>query len=274
MKRLDTSDQATARNLFDGWRAARGAYRKRRGLTINSATLAGLLLLGVGAAPGCATISGGSSPGGMGRSAAAWSEVRETQVEMARASAEKARREGRIEEAARAYEQVRMLAPETRRIDHTLAVLYATLGEEAAALNGFERAIAENSQDANLMNDIGAFHAEAERWSEAETWYRKALAIEPSEKRTITNLGLAVGMQGRVDEAVQLMTPHLGAAAAQSNAAMALARIGRFDEARASAQLALRIDRDLAPPRRLLDHLDKLEHAVENKNIDVAGLDR
>jgi Tfp pilus assembly protein PilF len=74
------------------------------------------------------------------------------------------------------------------------------------------------------LNDYGVYHLGREQWSTAESWFRRALEVQPGQSRTRINLGISLAMQGRLDESYEVFSSVVGSAAAYLNIGVLLAR--------------------------------------------------
>lgn len=90
---------------------------------------------------------------------------------------------------------------ESASILHHLAIIYAKQGSTRLAKKHFKRALAYNSDDANLQSDFGYFCFDSGDFKQAETCFRKAISLDPSLQRPHNNLGLLLTMTNRQTQA-------------------------------------------------------------------------
>ena len=185
-------------------------------------------------------------------------------VLMARAGAEY--RAGRPEVAERCCREV--LAQESRHAEalHLLGVICTDRGETGAALDWLYRAEQETPNVGRLQYHIGNALAAEQHHAEAETRFRRALALDPGLVDACNNLGTALRAQGRADEAeasfrsaLVLRPDH---APAHYNLGLALAKRGELDAAVASFRTALAIQSGPRPIDRLVEVHDALAQTL------------
>lgn len=174
-----------------------------------------------------------------------------------RATAEQMASHGKEQEAIEQYERARKFDPHHKGVARRLAVLYDRQGNNEKAAAEYAAAMKESPRDADLWNDYGYFHYTRSRPEQAEDALRKALKLDSLNKRAWMNLGLALGEQGKHDEALRAFEHAVSPAAAKNNLAVILARSGETDRARELFQQAAAEDPSLQPPRPLLAHLDR-----------------
>ncbi|MEA2604902.1 MAG: hypothetical protein QOF89_5894 [Acidobacteriota bacterium] len=174
---------------------------------------------------------------------------------------------GRLDEAARAYEEAIALFTQGNRMRDvatgkfqlgTVRLLQKRYGEAldiyAEARVSFE-SLGEPSQVSTIWHQIGRVHEDAGHFEPAEQAYRKSLAISVRESdlatqaSTLDQLGLLYCAGQRVEESVVLhkqaaqIRAHLGDSAAEgrsrNNLALALLALELYDEARQELYRAL-----------------------------------
>lgn len=148
-----------------------------------------------------------------------------------------------------------------------LARLYAQAGRDREAISEYELAIQAHPRDASLYNDLGYFQYDRGNFAEAERALRKALEIEPENKRAWMNLGLAIGQQGRTRESLTAFEQAVKPAEARCNLAFVLGTQGKFDQARDLYREALQLDPGLKLARNALARLDQQVAARPAANL-------
>lgn len=156
---------------------------------------------------------------------------------------------------------------ERARLNRRLGAAYDRLGDPKTAQTHYQEAQKLAPNDPSAWNDSGYSAYLQGRWADAERDFRKALALDRSNPRAATNLGMTLAASGRVDEALELLTPINGAAAAHANVAYVLAAAGKPVEARTHYQQALAADPKLVTATRGLTALDTAELAARTVPI-------
>jgi cytochrome c-type biogenesis protein CcmH/NrfG len=117
----------------------------------------------------------------------------------------------------------------------------------------FRHAIAVSAPTPVVLTNLGVVLAEQGRLDEAIEMHRVALHLAPDDAQALNNLGLALHLAGRLDEAIAnyrmavTLDPHR--VSARHNLATALRDSGRLDEAIAEYRRALEIDPGAAKTR-------------------------
>ena len=109
-------------------------------------------------------------------------------------------KEGRLEEARRAYELALAAKPDDPDVHHRLAVVADKQQMFGAADDHYDAALRKRPRDPNLLSDIGYSNLLRGDNRRAETILREALAIDPSHKGAMLNLGTLYGKQGRYED--------------------------------------------------------------------------
>jgi adenylate cyclase len=105
--------------------------------------------------------------------------------------------------AARHYEQALELEPANDIILGNAAGLLLNLGrlEQAVALQ--EYATARDPLNAVRYSNLGTYYFYSARWDDAIAAYRTALRLSPNAQQLHSNIGLALMLQGRPEEALE-----------------------------------------------------------------------
>ncbi|HEX5328534.1 MAG TPA: tetratricopeptide repeat protein, partial [Acetobacteraceae bacterium] len=148
---------------------------------------------------------------------------------------------------------------------HLLGVICSDRGDHAAALDWLTRAAAVRPDVARLQYHIGnALMADA-RHIEAESRFRRAVALDAGLVGALNNLGSTLRSQDRDTEAIGLFHRALalrpGWAPALFNLGVSQARLGRFDDAVASFRAVLAAPGD-SPAEKLAEVHDALAQAL------------
>lgn len=167
------------------------------------------------------------------------------------------RQSGHLPEAAAQYEKARQDNPKLTAATHRLALARDELGDHAAALVEYQRALKEKPHDADLLNDYGWSLYCEHSWAEAEKQFRAALKVAPKHEKAWNNLGMVLAQQGKVEESLAAFGKVVPPAAARCNLAYILLTQGKRDEARAQYHKALETDPSCVMAQAVLARLDK-----------------
>ena len=166
-------------------------------------------------------------------------------------------RDGKDADAALYYDQARTLDPAlNEKAARRLAVLYDRLDNQAKALVEFQELIKKRPKDAGLLNDLGYSHYNRGHWAEAETYLRRAVAADKTNKRAWVNLGLALAQQGKYQESIEVFQKAVSPAEAQANIGFVLVVQGKRAEAAAAYRKALELEPTLKTAQNALVRLE------------------
>ena len=186
----------------------------------------------------------------------------EQKAEIRLALAISAERQGRTEDAKRAYQEIIQVAPQQVEAHHRLAVLLSREGECQAAEVYYRQALQIEPANARLLGDQGYNYYLQEKWDEAESSLRRAIELDSRLVHARNNLGMLLARTGREQEAMnQFIKAGCDRAQATSNLALAMALEGRIESAREEYQRALQHNPNLKGPRDMLAHLESLSTA-------------
>ena len=140
--------------------------------------------------------------------------------------------QGNLNEAMRIYELEIRGGNSSPVILQRLAVLYDNTGQSDLAMPLYQRALAMDPNNADLLCDFG-FHLFLEgNLFEAERHYRLALNASPNDARANNNLGVLLAQSNRHEEAMQqFMFAGLGSDQARHNLSVAISQIQNFQVA-------------------------------------------
>jgi tetratricopeptide (TPR) repeat protein len=119
-------------------------------------------------------------------------------------------------------------------------------GDKAQALEAFRRAVTINPSNHEALNNVGILLLDdADRLSDAEAAFRRALEAKPDSAPSHSHLGLALKAQGRLDEALSAMHRALeldpNYAPAHNGLAIVLNEQGESEEAVTALRRAIEI---------------------------------
>jgi len=172
---------------------------------------------------------------------------------------------------------VRLLKADREHADalHLLGMILREDGHPDAAVTYFRRAIAINPTVAASHHNLGTALQDLGKLRDAEASYRQALALQPDHVAAKNNLGLVLGRLGYVDEALSLLRQALSInprfAEAHNNLGFLLHQAGRYDEAVAQIQNAIALDPNQAEFH--VNHADSL-HRAGRERESAAAFDR
>jgi len=109
---------------------------------------------------------------------------------------------GDREEGLAHLERAVALDPESPRAQEALGVRLDQVGRREEAGRHLEKALALRPRDGRILNNAGFFHLRHGDYARAEDLFRRALREDTRDEPVRSrNLGMALAMQGRFDEA-------------------------------------------------------------------------
>lgn len=179
-------------------------------------------------------------------------------------------RQGRTDEAARAYELILLAEPTHPDALIHLGALRLGQGHAEAAAVLLQRAVTVSPDSPQALGNLAATLQARGRHEEAATHYEHALARKPDMLDARFGLAACLQASGRHEAAIACYETILIAEPAHPEAnyglATVLARLGRIDEATAKYRAALAADPDFAEAScelgKLLAHGPALEEAI------------
>ena len=132
---------------------------------------------------------------------------------------------------------------------------FALEGRLAEAASAFEQAVALEPANGNAHYALGNVYAEMGRWADAVNAYYKAVSLNKDDVEALNNLGVALGMRGQYAQAAAAFQRAIKVypkwAEPHYHLGEARRALGQEDEARAAFDRALRLRPDYAarPPR-------------------------
>ncbi|NOZ35821.1 MAG: tetratricopeptide repeat protein [Chlorobi bacterium] len=94
------------------------------------------------------------------------------------------------------------LSPEESKAYYYLALCYSAQGKYKVALQSAETALEYDSTSVDYWYEAGYLADNVEDYNKAVTYYRKSLTINPKDKYSLLNLGLAYNKLGNRDSAL------------------------------------------------------------------------
>ncbi len=143
-------------------------------------------------------------------------------------------RQGRLDEADRAYRHLLEREPGHAVATHYLGMIAWQRGDLASAERQMRAALAADASIADFHNNLALLLRDTGRLDEAIAGFRRTLAVDPRWFEAHNNLGLALEALGRWDEAIAQYRAAIAAeprfAAARHNLGQALLATGAWAE--------------------------------------------
>ncbi len=158
---------------------------------------------------------------------------------------------GKSGEAELVIKKILRREPENSDAIHFLGVIAYEAGRIELAKDCINKAIQLMPWNASCFNNMGNIFQLEKNFSQAVVWYEKAFEMDPGNKRTCSNLGVAYTRLGRFDEAaVSLFQKALAVdpeyAEAHNNLGEVFRHQGLFEKSLQACQRAI----DLSPDWR------------------------
>ena len=229
-----------------------------RRITLAS-TLAALLAINLA---GCTSFAGRAPSLQLGRR-----YDLETQFSVARLH----ERQGRLTQARELYEKILKDEPKNSDACHRLAVVLTRLDKHDDAVPYYLRAAKLDPRNPEILADLGYALFLQDDLGAAELSLQEALAIDTSHKRSIGNLALVRGHQGRFDESMALFRRVVGEAEANANLAFVHMQRGEGQLAIERYGRALTLDSNLKPAAQALVQIAALQQRAKavGRGIDA-----
>ena len=162
--------------------------------------------------------------------------------------------EGRRAEAEARLREALTFDSENPDVLNNLGTAIWQQGRSPEAIAYFLRAYQFNQNDFGILNNLGIILWEQNRPERAIDFYRRALRIQPDSFDTKMNLGVSLSDVGHFDEALVWLQGALrqrpNSADAWDNVGMTLARQGHWDQAMKHYDEAIRLRPDFGEARR------------------------
>ncbi len=111
----------------------------------------------------------------------------------------------RVPEAVRAYREILEVDPRNELAGLMLGNLLAEAGDREGAVAQLEKLTVVNPSFADAWFNLGYLHDQADRLTDAERCFRRAVELRPSLDRAWYGLGLVLIRDGRLTEAVDAL---------------------------------------------------------------------
>ena len=115
-------------------------------------------------------------------------------------SARTAEQRGNLEQARDLYASLQRQSPNTPDYAHRMGVVCTQLQDHVTAGKYFEHARALDPHNPALLADMGYSAYLQKDYTIAETLLKESIRLRPNDPRSVNNLAMAIGFQGRYDE--------------------------------------------------------------------------
>ncbi|WP_372717871.1 tetratricopeptide repeat protein [Novipirellula sp.] len=147
-------------------------------------------------------------------------------------AAEQMAKHGYWDEAVELYLDAESIAPKKPKLDAQLAPALAGAGQYPQSIERYRRLIKINPMDAELANNFAFTLMESGDLVAAESEFRRALTLDTQSENAAVNLGLLIARQRRYDDALSVLIPAIGEAAAHHNLGVIAIEVGDEHSAR------------------------------------------
>ncbi|HVQ39318.1 MAG TPA: tetratricopeptide repeat protein, partial [Pyrinomonadaceae bacterium] len=134
------------------------------------------------------------------------------------------------------------LDPRLSEAHNLLGVAYDKKGLGDRAKDSYERAVKEEPEDAQTLNNLGFSLYQNGNYRAAVDRLKRAAKLAPTDERILNNLGLALCRLGKFQEAFKSFARAAGPLTGNLNTGRMLERFGRDDDAIKYYEDARRID--------------------------------
>ena len=151
----------------------------------------------------------------------------------------------RFVDAIAAYRQILMMYPGNVHALTYFGCALLEIGKANEAVDKLNEAVASDPDSADARSYLGNAFQVTENWEAAEAAYRAALDIEPTECRTLNNLGVLLLEHNRLDEALECFRRGLDAdpnhVQVHNNICQVYTKLGEIDLAIEAGRRAVEI---------------------------------
>jgi tetratricopeptide (TPR) repeat protein len=172
------------------------------------------------------------------------------------------------EKARKEYQQALESEPTYLPALQGLARLYVDINDRERAVATYERAMAAHPKEVSLPYELGMAYMHWKQWAPALVQLRTAFDLDPENRQTAKSLGVCLACAGRCDESLAVFTTAFGdAAQAHYNLARTLHRLSQDDLCCQHLQLALSLNAQLMPARKMLEQLTSKPEQAPTPNV-------
>jgi Tfp pilus assembly protein PilF len=160
------------------------------------------------------------------------------------------------EQAERSYQQALNIDPRCGAAYLGLAEVYRAEGNDAKALETYQKGLKKLPKDASLWFALGMCHSRQKQWEPALKELQTAARLDPENHRYATTLGFALARAGRYSESIACFTPVVGKAQAHYKVAQMARHMKQTTLSKEHLRLALQEKPDLEEARKMLAQLE------------------
>jgi tetratricopeptide (TPR) repeat protein len=165
-------------------------------------------------------------------------------------------RERLHDEARKAYTQALRIDPNCLAAHLGLAKLYVTIGDNARAVETFQKALEVHPKEPQLWFEFGMYYARQQQWELAVKNLETASELEPENRQYVNTIGFCLARAGHYDESLAYFQKAVGEGMAHYNVARMLHHLKQDELCRQHLRLALQASPDLDPAWQLLAELE------------------
>lgn len=162
-------------------------------------------------------------------------------------------------EAVELYLDAESMAPKKPKLDVQLAPALAGAGRYPESIERYRRLVKVNAKDAELANNFAFTLMESGDPVAAENEFQRALTLDPKSENAAVNLGLLVARQQRYDEALAVLIPAIGEAAAYHNLGVLAIEVGDEKTAKQHFEVAASLP---SAPKATHEFIAALSHST------------
>ncbi|WP_417849079.1 tetratricopeptide repeat protein [Thalassoglobus sp.] len=195
-------------------------------------------------------------------------------LEMKYSMARAHEQEGKLAEAHQMYESIYQTDPERADVCHRLGVVKVRIGETAEGITYLMEADALSPKNSKIKSDLGYAHILQGEFDIAEEFLRESLNLNPADMKSVNNLALAVGHQGRMDESYTIYRSVMSDAEAHANIGFVYSEQGNAEMAMRHYDIALDKDPSLKSAAEALVQMNEIQTQViaSQKKANESGI--
>lgn len=179
-------------------------------------------------------------------------------------------REGKLEEAEKAYRQILQQDGDHAEALHLLGLILHHKGNSDEAIRSLSRAVDVSIDNTAAINDLGNVLHEAGRLDESASWFKKLVQLRPDHAAGFNNLGIVQRDQGKIEDAVvsfeRAVTLNSNCAETFCSLGSALKALSRFNESVDAYRKAAELDPSLIKAWRNMAAVLQLANRTSESN--------